>query len=175
MAVFKETILELEHKFDNKRKRHYLNGHLSVLHCHHYATLYTQLALDANETDLLTRVSEETFYKVLSNYYKKHNLTSVEERVEIACQYYASLGLGKMKVCALGDDRGEVILENSHLDKGWIKKWGEFDAPVNYITSGYIAGLFSAVLDEVMGAFKVFEIESIVMGAEKSRFNVVRK
>ena len=95
MAVFKETILELEHRFDTKKDRHYLNEQLSVLHCHHYTTLYTQLALDAGETELLAKVSEETFYKVLTDYFKKHNIDTVEKRIDIACQYYSAMGLGK--------------------------------------------------------------------------------
>ncbi len=175
MAVFKKTILELDHRFDAKSNRHYLNGHLSVLHCHHFATLYTQLAMDAKETDLLAKVAEETFYDVLSGYFKKHNLTSVEDRIEIGCQYYSAVGMGKMEVKFLGDDSGEVVLPNTHVDEGWIKKWGKYDAPVNYITAGYISALFSAVLDKPAGNYKAFEVESIVMGDEESRFNVVKR
>jgi hypothetical protein len=174
MALLKKTNLELDHKFDPKTSRHYLNGHLSVLHCHHFSTLYIQLAIDAKETDLLVSVSEETFYRVLRDYYCKHNIVTLEDKIDIACQYYSAVGLGKMEVGFLGEDSGEVIIPVSHVDQGWIKKWGNYDAPVDYITCGYISGMFSAILGTNMGIFKTFEVESIVMGASKSRFRVVK-
>jgi hypothetical protein len=49
MTVEKKTEFEIDHKFDPIRNRHYMNGVCTVLHCHHYATLYTQLADDAEQ------------------------------------------------------------------------------------------------------------------------------
>ena len=167
--------LMFEHVFDEKTKRHYVNGHLSVLHCHHYTSLYTQLALDAQKTDLLAASSEEAFYHVLVGYFDRHRIESIEERIETACQYYAAVGLGKMRVRYLGNDSGEVELLSSHVDGGWIKKWGVYDEPVNYIGVGYITAMFAAVLDEPQTTFQANEVQSIVMGAETSIFKVVRR
>lgn len=175
MAEFKKTTFVLNHKFDPVRNRHYLNGMVSVLHCHHYSTLYTQLALDAKETDLLACVSEETFYKVLKNYFQDNHVTDLEQKIELACQYYAAVGLGKMEVVFAGDFSGEVKLVESHLDKGWIKKWGTYDRPVNFISAGFIAGMFAACFDKTPGSYTANERESIAMGAEKSVFSVERK
>jgi hypothetical protein len=175
MSGFKKLNFQIDHKFDRRTNRHYVNGELSVLHCHHYSTLYTQLAMDAHETELLTRVAEDTFYEVLSDYFTKNQISDLQERVEIACQYFSAVGLGKMKVLALGDDSGEVRLLHSHIDEGWIKKWGHYDKPVNYIVGGYISALFSSVLNAPRHAFNTLETESIVMGAERSTFKVTRK
>ena len=168
------TQMRLDHKFDAERMRHYLNGQLSVLHCHHYATLYTQLAIDAKETDLLASVAEEVFAGVLNDYFSKNGVESLDDRIAVACDYYAKVGLGKMKATYLGNDSGQIVLEDSHVDKGWIKKWGKFDAPVNHIGRGYIAGMFSAVWDKPLGTYTVSETESIVTGAEKSCFKVYK-
>jgi len=165
---------QLDHTFDNKRMRHYLNGELSVLHCHHYATLYTQLAIDAKETDLLAGVAEETFADILREYFGSNNVESLGDRISVACDYFAKVGLGKMTVKYLGNDSGEVVLEESHIDKGWIKKWGEFDVPVNHIGRGYIAGMFSAIWDKPLKTYSVSETQSIVKGAEKSCFKVYK-
>jgi hypothetical protein len=175
MATSTKSTLIFDHVFDKETKRHYLNGHLSVFHCHHYSSLYTQLALDAQETELLAESSEEAFYEILAEYFNKHNLTSIDERIDIACQYYAAVGLGKMRVKYLGDDGGEVELLASHVDSGWIKKWGKYDKPVNYIGVGYITAMLSAVFGEPKKTFKANERQSIVMGAETSIFNVVRR
>ena len=174
MSQFNETTLILDKKFDPKICRHYLNGQVSVLHCHHYSTLYTQLAVDAGETDLLADVAEDTFYNLLTSYYKSHNIDNIEDRIDIAIQYYATVGLGKMQVNFLGDESGEVELLVSHLDKGWIKKWGNYDKPVNFITVGYIKGMFSAVFCKPTKTFKASEIKSIVMGDNSSIFKVFK-
>ena len=168
------TTLQLNHKFDADRMRHYLNDEVAVLHCHHYATLYTQLAIDAQETTLLASVSEEVFGSMLSKYFQDNCIDAVSDRLEVACQHYSALGLGKMKISYCGPDSGQVVLESSHIDQGWIKKWGQFDAPVNYITAGYIAGMFSAVNDEPKRTFAATETESIVKGADQSTFKVFK-
>ena len=175
MATRKVTEVVLDEVFDSKACRHYLNGKLNVLHCHHYATLYTQLADDCTMLDakkLLAECAEDAFYAALSSYYDTHGLTSIEDRVAIAEEYYAVTGLGKMGVKFLGVEGGAVELVHSHVDEGWIKKWGERAEPVNFITNGYIAALFAAVLDKQPRSFDVKETGSIVSGADKSEFVV---
>ena len=166
--------LQLERKFDREKTRHYLNGELTVLHCHHYATLYSQLAIDAGETDLLAQTCQETFNKFLADYYQKHSVESINDRIELACQYFVALGLGRLHVQYLGKDSGKVILTNSHIDEGWIKKWGKYDKPVNYIGAGFIAGMCAAIYDKPIGTFKAREDHSIVMGAGQSEFTVYK-
>jgi predicted hydrocarbon binding protein len=80
-----------------------------------------------------------------------------------------------MEVVYFGECSGEVILTKSHVDAGWLKKWGKYDAPVNYIAAGYIAGMFSAACDMPVKTYNVTESESIAMGAELSRFRALKK
>ncbi len=164
----------LEKTFDSRKKRHYINGHGVVMHCHHYMSLYTQLALDARETDLLADVAEETFYELLGDYYAKHGTTEVHKKVKLAEQYYAALGLGVMQVTCLGCDSGEVVLTRAHVDEGWLMKWGRYDKPVNYVTAGYVAALFALTCGMEPGSYAVKETASIVMGEPRSRFTVVK-
>jgi hypothetical protein len=177
MAVFTSTELQLDHEFDPVRCRHFLNGSVAVLHCHHFSTLYSQLADDAEIVDgkrLLASASEESFLPILQAYFEEQGLADTGDRVSIAEQYYAAVGLGSLKVVGIGPNSGTVELSRSHVDEGWIKKWGTREAPVNFITQGYIAALFEAVLGLPAGSFKVTEEQSIVSGAEKSVFRIVR-
>lgn len=167
--------VELEHKFDKERCRHYLNGQLSVLHCHHYASLYTQLAMDAEFIDaktILAQSAEDSFFDTLSNYYQAHPGLTPNEKLEVGCRYYAMTGLGQMKVLSAGETSGEVVLEHSHVDQGWIKKWGKHDKAVNFITCGCVAALFATAYGKAARSYAVSEVESIVTGADKSRFVV---
>ena len=176
MPIIERTELRLDHKFETRTCRHYLNAEPYVLHCHHYATLYSQLADDCGMLDgrkMLSEVSEDTFRDELTNYYKQHNLTDITDRISIAEQYYSTTGLGQMKVRSAGPEGGEVELLHSHVDEGWIKKWGKRDRPVNFITQGYVAGLFEAIFDRPRRSYLVVETRSIVKGDDRSQFQAV--
>lgn len=176
MADFIENSYVIEHRFDPFFCRHYFNDYLTVLHCHHYSALYTQLAMDCEFIDakkMLSDSIQETAYPVLMDYYEDNGIEEMEDRIKIAEEYYSALGLGKLKILCLGRSSGIAELTHSHVDEGWIKKWGKHDKPVNYMSAGFIAAAFAAVLDAPIKSFKAVETESIVMGSEKSRFNVV--
>ncbi len=176
MAQVVRNEVKYDHHFDPQSKRHYVNGTLSVLHCHHYSSLYSQLALDANETDLLKDSARESFKETLCRYFATYDVPdNLQGKIALCCQYYAILGLGKMKVIFLGDNSGEVELLHSHIDNGWLKKWGIYDKPVNYISGGFIEAMFELVLDLADGSFNAVETKSIVMGDETSQFTVTRR
>jgi predicted hydrocarbon binding protein len=81
--------------------------------------------------------------------------------------------MGALKVVSAGPDYGEVELSSSHLDQGWIKKWGKCDKPVNHIVRGFIASLFATALNRPRRTYGVKETASIVSGAPQSKFVVV--
>lgn len=164
-----------EKNFDFKAKRFYLNTEPTVLHCHHYTTLLTQLANDAakfNGPQIMFSTTEETFYPILYKYIKENNVVSYEDRASIVEQYYAYIGLGLMKI-NLKEHSVELI--HSHLDEAWIKKWSITDKPVNYITQGFLSAAFSAITNNNLGMFDVKEIQSIACGAETSKFIIEKK
>ena len=132
MARVKAIEFEIDHKFDPVKNRHYLNGDCTVLHCHHYATLYTQLALDAVDFEgvrHLTETSEDVFYDVLNRYYAEKEITDIAEKVEIAQQYWQASGMGLIRFTGVGKYEVVAEMEYSHIDEGWLKKWGGSDRP----------------------------------------------
>jgi hypothetical protein len=171
-----ETKLWMLHSFDKERCRHEINGLTAVLHCHHFASLTTQLANDCQLLDakkLLAECAEDTFYKVLTNYYQQHDITKLDDRIRIAELYFSEVGLGKMRVKYAGPYSGEIILEHSHVDEGWLKKWGVFDKPVNYIGCGFASALFSAIYDRERRQYSAKELQSIACGADVSVIEVI--
>ncbi|MFP4499108.1 MAG: hypothetical protein ACLFQV_12940 [Vulcanimicrobiota bacterium] len=176
MIQFEKTSLKLNHKFDPKSTRHYINGHQMVLHCHHYLTLYTQLAMDCDFFDaksLLAECMEETTLNILKQYYNDNKITALEDKIKIAELHYAAFGLGKIYFETVGDFSGQVKLTRSHIDEGWLKKWGEHGEPVNYVTAGFIAAAFSAFFDRPARSFKINETVSMVTGGKSSVFQIV--
>ena len=128
MEQHNQHTLAMESAFDPRSCRHLVEGQSYVMHCHHYATLYTQLAEDCGMLDgkkLLAETAEDTFYEVLSAYFEKYNVKTVAERLSAGEQYFRTTGMGVLKVANAGADGGNVELPSSHLDAGWIKKWGK--------------------------------------------------
>jgi predicted hydrocarbon binding protein len=163
--------------FDSNKMRQYLNGEVTVMHCHHYSALFSQLADDAemfNGAKLLAEAAEESMNPVLIKYYADNGIESEEDKVQIAEQYFAFIGLGKVKINVSGDG-GSAEMDHSHVDEGWVKKWKKRDKPVNYIGQGYLAAAFSAITGNACGTFQVEETQSIVAGAESSKFTISKK
>lgn len=176
MEQHNQHTLAMESAFDPRSCRHLVEGQSYVMHCHHYATLYTQLAEDCGMLDgkkLLAETAEDTFYEVLSAYFEKYNVKTVAERLSAGEQYFRTTGMGVLKVVNAGADGGNVELPSSHLDAGWIKKWGKTSKPVNHLTRGYIAALFAAAFGKRRRSYAVLETASIASGAPQSCFSVV--
>ena len=77
MALIQKTELIVNQRFDQKTCRHFLNEKVVVLHCHHFASLYTQLADDCGMLDgrqLLAEVAEDNFYEIFKSYFCEHSL-----------------------------------------------------------------------------------------------------
>jgi len=168
--------LKIEHRFDSNCNRHYLNDVLTVLHCHHYAILYTQLALDAKDlvdgTQILKESAEDVFFDVLSNYYQQNGITDTQEKIDLAVQMFSKIGLGKMDIVSNSENGGEIDMPLAYVDEGWLKKWGKYKESVNFIGAGFIAGMFAAAFNKPTRTYKVSETQSRVTGAEKSHFKV---
>lgn len=156
--------------FDFDQKRFYLNEQATVLHCHHYTTLLTQLADDAKKFDgpkIMFAAAEESFYPILIEYFKKHNISEPESRTSIVEQYYSYIGLGLMK---LDVENNSAELFHSHIDEAWQQKWTSSDKPINYLTQGFLAAAFCAITDNNTGMFNVTEVQSIACGGKTSKF-----
>jgi hypothetical protein len=176
MTVEKKTDFEIDHKFDPITNRHYMNGFCTVLHCHHYATLYTQLADDAEQfkgISLLKEASEDTFYEVLDDYYKKHGIETIDEKVSIAEQYWQAVGMGLIRFTGVGKYATTAVMEYSHLDEGWLKKWGSRDKPVNFFTCGFVAAVAALINGKKPRSFTVKEHKGLVCGDDVSSFKAV--
>ncbi|MBN2294147.1 MAG: hypothetical protein JXM70_17100 [Pirellulales bacterium] len=166
-----------DHKFNRETCRHSMNGFDTVLHCHHYATLYCQLADDAeqfNGSELLKRSAELSFLDVLSTYFTDNNVKELDDRIALAEEYWKQCGWGTLKFDHVGELSTAAHMDHSHVDEGWIKKWEKRDKPVNFIGQGYLAAALSAIYDLPAGSYTVYETESIVAGADASRFSLVR-
>lgn len=167
--------VKTNHKFDRERCRHTTMGFQSVLHCHHYMTLTTQMAEDAdflNGTDVLITTMEDVIYKVLDNYYKENNINSLAEKISIAEEYFSIAGLGKIKFDHVGEFSATVKQKHSHIDEGWIKKWSKRNKSVNYIGRGFVQACVALFNNKPPRSYESEETKSIVSGADHGEMRI---
>ena len=166
--------LKLDFSLDNETFRHYLNGHSVVMHSHHYLALITKLVEDLGDIggpQLLKDVVEESMWAILDDYVRKNGVNTPLQRCNVGREYYSVYGLGKMKVAGT-ENGGEVCLVRSHVDEGWIRKWGHHTKPVNHFTCGYIAAMFAVTFDKPVGSYTVTETESMAVTGAEGTFTV---
>jgi hypothetical protein len=169
--------LNLDFSFNDVTYRHTLNGELMVLHCHHYMTLYTKLAEEFagfGGKRILAESIEDAMLDFFKKYHANNSVTTPAARLEVGKEFYSTLGLGLMEIS--GDENGgEIKLIQSHVDKGWIKKFGKHDKAVNHFSCGFAAAIFSAAFDKGPRVYDVVEATSIAMGNESGKLTVKRK
>ncbi|MEJ2199567.1 MAG: hypothetical protein P8X63_00910 [Desulfuromonadaceae bacterium] len=164
--------LKLDFTFDDKNYRHFLNGHAVVMHSHHYLALITKLAEDFNDiggSQILADTVEDTMLAMFLDYFQQNGIGTPEEKAEVCTDYYSTFGLGKMTITPQ-ENGGEAGLSRSHLDEGWVMKWGQNQQPINHFTRGYVAAAFAAIFDRPARSFSVSETAAIVTGADQSVF-----
>lgn len=166
--------LRIDFTINPETNRQYLNGHPVVMHSHHYLALITKMAEDLADiggTEILQDVVEETMRAMFDDYIQKNGLTTAQDKCNVGREYYSVFGLGKMLIT--GDELGgEVRLVRSHLDEGWVMKWGVTDRPVNYFTRGYIAAMFGAAFGKPLKSYTVTESASMAKGDPEGKFIV---
>ena len=166
---------KVESRFDPVSCRQYLNDELTVFHCHHYTTLFSQLADDADlikGAKHLKDAAAEAMLSPMKKYCDENNITSIEDKASIAEQYFSYVGLGKISINV---EANSATMTNSHVDEGWVKKMGKGDKPVNFIGQGFIEAAFALVNGDTPDAYEVAETQSIVSGADTSEFGITKK
>lgn len=169
--------LKLDFSLDNDTFRQFLNGHAVVMHSHHYLALITKLAEDLGDIggpQLLKDIVEESMLPIFNDYITKNGLTTPLQKINVGKEYYSAYGLGKIKVG--GTERGgEACLVRSHIDEGWIRKWGNHTKPINHFTCGYIAAMFSAAFGKPAKSYTVTETGGMAVNGNEGVFSVTLK
>ena len=79
------------------------------------------------------------------------------------------------RICFTGVGRyaATAVMEYSHIDEGWLKKWGGRDKPVNFFTCGFVAAVAALANNKPPRSFSTKENKSLVCGDEVSEFKAV--
>ncbi len=164
-----------EQRFDDITKLQYLNNEPSVMHCHHYTSLFIKAALKMEKfggVGFLKESMEDSYYLVLKKYFITENITKIDDKKRIAEEYFRLSGMGKLELVIDSEIGGDAKMIHSHVDEGWIEKYGISDRPLNFIGQGYLAAVFAVIFNKKIRAYNVVENKSIVCGDKVSEFKI---
>jgi hypothetical protein len=167
---------EIDQRYDKEHCRYYLNGFSTVMHSHHFISLYTQLADDAVDFQgvyHLKRAAEETFYEVMADYFNTHKIDTLAEKVSVVEDYWQTVGMGKIEVKSVGRYSVTMEMSSSHIDDGWMEKWGTTNKPINFISQGFASAVAALFLNRPPRSFSVREIESLACGDDVTRLKAI--
>jgi len=159
--------------FDPIRKLQYINSDPSVMHCHHYSAIFTRLAIDFEShggTKNMAEAMEEAVYLALRKVFIGEEIKAVHERIRMVEEYFRLTGLGEIKLHADSATGGTATLSRSHIDEGWVKKYGNSKVPVNHVARGFLAGAFEVIHGKPLRSYDVEESASMAMGKAKGDF-----
>ena len=166
--------LDLEFSFDEQTYRKRVNGFDIVGHSHNLMSIAVKLSEQFEEfggTRILAESAEDAFRPIFDDYVKKHGLSTGQERLQMAADFFETMGMGLMQSTGTADGGG-VTLTRSHVDEGWQSKFGTADHPLNYFARGFIAAMFECAFDKSARSYRVEETASMAMGNEQSSFSV---
>jgi hypothetical protein len=166
--------MQVEYTFDDKSFRHFMNGFEVVMHCHHYLTLTTKLAEDFSEFGgirILNESVEDAIRPLLDDYVQKNQVPAGAERLAVGARFYELMGMGLMS--ATGDAAvGQATLTRSHVDQGWLAKFGPADRTLNYFTCGFLAAVFACAFDRPARSYQVVETAGLAKGDATGKFEI---
>ena len=135
-------------------------GRAHILHCNYYnnyllRTIWKDAGRLVEAEPLLIGASAEQAFAQLSALFAQHAIDSVEDRKAFASRLYSWQGLGTLDLSPIGEAGGTTASDSQHFAEGWCAQFGRSDAPVGFVTQGWLAGAAAAIYDLPHGHFAV--------------------
>ncbi|WP_445193135.1 hypothetical protein ACT009_04305 [Sphingomonas sp. Tas61C01] len=139
-----------------------------ILHCNYYnnyllRTIWKDAGQIIDSVPLLIGASVEQAFTQLTALFAQHEIRSVEHRKAFASNLYSWQGLGTLDLAGIGEAGGTTVSNSQHYAEGWRAQFGRSDAPVGFITQGWLAGAASAIYDLPQDHFAVGQRECAAM------------
>lgn len=148
-----------------------------ILHCHHYNT-YLQLVLEDTHTYLdiypvLISSAQAIVYEHLDSHFHRNHIIDIEERKQIAEDFFSFCGFGKFSLANIDAQGGVVVAAADHYSIGWLSKFGkrgENEAPVSFFTRGYLSGATEAIFSLPKFSITATQTHCLTKGDDKVAF-----
>jgi hypothetical protein len=137
----------IDFKLDVDHRRCVFGDEPLIFHCHHYNNyLQRTIVEDAPYIDsapFLIGAAAEVSFSQLSNVFTDD--MDADARKKKCEDVFSWAGFGKINLSTLTDQGGEVVADVTHYSATWVTKFGHSEDPVDYFTTGWIAGALAAI------------------------------
>lgn len=163
-------------KFDKQACTLEIAGRSVMAHCHYFmcGVLKTILGLkELDGTGIYTEEAEKAYYETFKGYLSIHpELKTDREKLAVAVDMYRTYGYGNLILDNLSEGGGKAYAPSAFFVTGWLARYGRYEGFLGYFTSGFIAGILSAIYGKPVGSYKVKENQCLITGADKCEFEV---
>lgn len=160
---------------DGEHRRFWVGPEPHVLHCHHYNTFLQQTIQDADYLDttpILVGAAQEVAHHQLTQIFADARIDDVEVRKVFAAEVYRWAGFGTVDFANLSETGGTVHAPTSHYSQSWKTKMGVSNQPVDFFTTGWVAGATAAIFGAPAGSYGSVQSRCISMNAPQNTFTV---
>jgi hypothetical protein len=168
--------VEIPLNFDLEHRRQIVGNEPVIFHCHHYNCFLQRSILDAEAVNSLPALiggGAECAHSQLTAVFGELGLTDAAARKELAQTYYRWAGFGTVDLDPLDADGGTTSTPNSHYGMGWTIKFGASERPVDYFTTGWLAGALAAIYDKPLGHYRATQTACVSQaGSDVSTFEL---
>lgn len=151
----------LRGNFDTQYNTYIAAGEPLIFHCHHYNTFLQATLEDTKDYidiyPILIESAQEIVYAQMNQFFSENQIAEIEERKQIAEDFFMFCGYGKFSLENVSVDGGKVISESDHYSYGWKSKFGlraENEPMVSFFTRGFLAGATEAIFNLALGSME---------------------
>ncbi len=154
------------------------HGKAHILHCNYYnnyllRTIWKDAGRVIDSEPLLIGAGAEQAYFHLKALFAALAITDVAERKAFASRFYSWQGFGTLDLGPIGATGGTTISDSQHYAEGWKTQFGRSDAPVGFMTRGWLAGAAAAIYDLLPETFSTHQPEcAAVTGGHRNVFEL---
>ncbi len=160
-----------EFGYDFATNRLVVGGEPMVIHCHHYNCFLQRSIQDAEYIDsapiLVGAAAEVVFAQLTDLLSRTPDIPARKATVEAL---YRACGLGLIDLGALTDRGGEVRTRSTHYSIGWREKFGRSRAPVDFFSTGFLAGALAAIYNLPVADVQARQTACLSTGATEDAF-----
>jgi hypothetical protein len=160
-----------EFDYDFVASRLVVGGEPMVLHCHHYNVFLQRSIQDAEYIDsapiLVGAAAEVAFAQLTDLLARTADIPARKATVEAL---YRACGLGLIDLGALTERGGDVRTRSTHYSIGWKEKFGRSRTPVDFFSTGFLAGALAAIYGLPLADVQARQTACLSTGAAEDMF-----
>lgn len=164
-----------EFGYDFATNRLVVGGEPMVLHCHHYNCFLQRSIQDAEYIDsapiLVGGAAEVAFAQLTDLLSRTADVAARKATVEAL---YRACGLGLIDLGALTERGGDVRTRSTHYSIGWKEKFGRSRTPVDFFSTGFLAGALAAIYGLPLADVQARQTACLSTGATEDVFVLSR-